>query len=127
MASRQDADTVVADVKAGQDFGQLARERSLAPTGKINGGDYGLVAKGMLPLEIEQTAFSMKTQELRVLPSSKGFHVFQTLDRRPAAPAQFAKVKDDLREALLQEKIKAALPDALRELRAKADIKTAVN
>jgi foldase protein PrsA len=128
LVGRQDeADKIVADVKAGKDFVAIAREKSLAPTGKVNGGDYGFVSKGMLPPEIEQIAFSMKADDLRVLPSAKGFHVLQALERRPAAPAEYAKVKDDLRELMLQDKIKAAMPDYLRELRAKAEIKTATN
>jgi len=125
VGTQKDADDVVAAVKGGADFKQLAREKSLAPTGKINGGDYGFVSKGMLPPEIEQVAFSLKPNELKVIPSDKGFHVLQALERRPSQPAQFAKVKDDLRELLLQEKIKAALPDYVKQLRAKADIKMA--
>lgn len=125
VATQKDADDVVAAVKGGADFQQLARDKSLAPTGKINGGDYGFVSKGMLPPDIEQVAFSLQPKELKVIPSDKGFHVLQALERRPAKPAQFAKVKDDLREMMLQEKIKAALPDYVKQLRAKADIKMA--
>jgi foldase protein PrsA len=118
-----EADKIVAAVKGGADFQQLAREKSIAPTGKINGGDYGFVSKGMLPAEIDEIAFAMKPKELRVIPSPKGYHILQALERRPAEPAEFAKVKEDLRELILQEKIKAVLPAYLRELRAKADIK----
>jgi foldase protein PrsA len=120
-----DAKQIVADVNGGKDFAAIATEKSIAPTGKMNGGDYGFVSKGMLPPEIEDIAFSMKPNELRTIPSAKGFHILQALDRRPAQPAEFAKVKDDLRELLLQEKIKAALPAYLRDLRSKADIKPA--
>lgn len=123
VAKKDEADQIVLDVKGGKDFSAIAKEKSIAPTGKLNGGDYGFVSKGMLPPEIEQVAFAMKPGEVRVLPSGKGYHILQALERRPAEPAQFAKVKDDLRELLLQEKIKAALPDYLRGLRSKADIK----
>lgn len=123
VEKQADADKVVADVKAGGDFGAIARERSIAPTGKINGGDYGMVSKGMLPPDIEAIAFAMKPNELRIVPSQRGFHVLQALERRPAAAAEFAKVKDDLRDVMMQEKVKAVLPDYLRSLRAKADIK----
>lgn len=123
IEKKDDADQIVLDVKHGADFSKIAKEKSLAPTGKLNGGDYGFVSKGMLPPEIEKVAFEMKPGDLRVLPSAKGYHILQSLERRPAEPAQFAKVKDDLRELLLQDKIKTALPDYLRDLRTKADIK----
>lgn len=125
VATQKDADDIVAAVKGGADFTQLAREKSMAPTGKINGGDYGYVSRGMLPADIEEIAFSLKPKEIKVIPSDKGFHVLQALDRRAAKPAQFGQVKDDLREALLEQKVKAALPDYVKELRGKADIKMA--
>jgi foldase protein PrsA len=122
VATEAEAKQIVDQVKAGADFKKLAAEKSLAPTGKINGGDYGFVVKGMLPAEIEQIAFSMKPNELRIVPSEKGQHVLQALERRPAAPAKFDAVKDELKDILLQQKIKEALPSYLAELRKKADI-----
>lgn len=123
LKTEAEAKEIVQKVRAGGDFKDLAKEKSLAPTGKLSGGDYGFVTKGMLPPDIEELAFAMKKDDLRILPTPKGFHVLQALERRPAVPAEFAKVKEDLREMLLQEKIKAALPDFLRDLRAKAEIK----
>jgi parvulin-like peptidyl-prolyl isomerase len=77
----------------------------------------------MLPPDIENVAFSLKKDEMKVFSSGKGWHILQALERRPPEPAAYAKVKDALRQALLQEKIKAVLPEFKRELRQKADIK----
>lgn len=118
-----EAKEIVDKVKGGADFRALAKEKSLAPTAQL-GGDYGVVSRGMLPEDIEAIAFQMKQDELRTLPSAKGWHVLQALEKRPAAPAEFGKVKDDLRDMLLQQKIRQALPDYLKELRQKAEIKT---
>ncbi|MDE2510612.1 MAG: peptidyl-prolyl cis-trans isomerase [Elusimicrobia bacterium] len=123
VAAESDANEIVAKVKAGADFKALAREKSLAASGKAAGGDYGFVARGMLPAEIEEIAFSMKPGEIRVVPGPRGSHVLQVLETRPAKPAVYAEVKDDLRDMLLSEKIKAAAPQYLQELRSKADIK----
>jgi parvulin-like peptidyl-prolyl isomerase len=95
----------------------------LAASGKAAGGDYGFVARGMLPAEIDDIAFAMKTGEIRIVPGPRGFHVLQVLEKRPAKVAVFAEVKDDLRDMLLAEKIKKAAPEYLAELRHKADIK----
>lgn len=123
VKTQAEADDVVKQIKAGADFEKLAAEKSLAPTGKLKGGDYGFVSKGMLPPEVDQLAFSLKTGELRVMPSKKGFHVFQALELRPAKPAKFSEVREELRDMLLAEKIKAVLPAYLQELREKADVK----
>ncbi len=119
-----EASDVVAKIKAGADFKALAREKSLAASGKAAGGDYGFVARGMLPAEIDDIAFSMKTGEIRVVPGPRGRHVLQILEKRPAKAAVFSEIKDALRDMLLAEKIKKAAPDYLAELRRRADLKT---
>ena len=124
VATDAEAADIVAKIKAGADFKALAREKSLAASGKAAGGDYGFVARGMLPEDIDDVAFSMKTGEIRVVPGPRGRHVLQILGTRPAKAATFSEVKDDLRDMLVAEKIKKAAPDYLAELRRKADIKT---
>ncbi len=122
VKTQADADEVVTRLRDGTDFGALARQRSLAATGRLNGGDYGFVSRGMLPEEIERVAFDMKAGEVRVVPSAKGFHILQVTDQRPSQPARYEAAKDELRDLLLAEKMKSALPAYLRELRRRADI-----
>ncbi len=124
VATEAQAEKIVAQIKAGADFAKLAREDSLAASGKSAGGDYGFVPHGMLPAEIDAVAFAMKPGEIRIVPGERGAHILQVLARRPAQPAVFDQVKDDLRAALLSEKIKAVAPTYMASLRAKADIKT---
>lgn len=123
VADEKDALEIIQKLKGGSDFKALAREKSLAPTGKINGGDYGFVARGMLPPELEEIAFSMKAKDIKMVPGAHGVHILQVLGQKPAVPAEYSKIKDELRELLLSEKIKAAIPAYLQELRRKADIK----
>jgi foldase protein PrsA len=123
VATEAEANDIVAKIKGGADFKALAREKSLAASGKAAGGDYGFVARGMLPPEIDEIAFTLKAGEIRVVPGPRGRHVLQVLETRPAKPAKFAEVKDDLRDMMMAEKIKKAAPEYLAELRRKADLK----
>ncbi len=123
-ADETQAKALVAKIKGGADFKALARESSLAASGKAAGGDYGFVAKGMLPAEIEGIAFAMKPGDIKIVPGPRGSHILQVLEARAAKPASFAEVKDDLRDMLVAEKIKKAAPEYLAGLRRKADIKT---
>jgi len=116
---------VIAKAKAGADFAAMARERSLAASGKAAGGDYGFVARGMLPPEIDAVAFALKPGELKMIPGPRGQHVLQAVKLRAAKAAVFDEVKEDLREMILAEKIKKEAPDFLQELRRKAEIKSA--
>jgi parvulin-like peptidyl-prolyl isomerase len=122
VKTEAEAKDVVAKLKEGADFSALARARSLAPTGRY-GGDYGFVPREMLPEEIGEIVFSMKDGELRAVPSAQGFFVLKVSGRKPSRPAKFEEVKDDLRDVLLQGKMKAVLPEYLQGLRRKAEIK----
>lgn len=122
VKTEAEAKELAGKIKAGADFGALAREKSLAASGKAAGGDYGFVSRGMLPPEIDEIAFSLQPEEIRVVPGPRGQHLLQALATRPAKPAAYEEVKEDLRELLLGEKIKKAAPQYLRELRAKADV-----
>ncbi|MCR4296430.1 MAG: peptidyl-prolyl cis-trans isomerase [Elusimicrobia bacterium] len=119
-----EAAEIVAKVKGGADFKTLARDKSLAASGKAVGGDYGFVSRGMLPPEIDEVAFSLKAGEIKIVPGPRGHHILQVVAKRPAAEASFAEVKDDLREMLLADKLKDASQSFILELRRKADIKT---
>lgn len=119
-----EANEIVAKIKGGADFQTLARERSLAASGKAAGGDYGFVSRGMLPPEIDEVAFSLKAGEVKVVPGPRGQHILQVVEKRAAQAASFDEVKEDLREMLLAEKLKDASQPYLLELRRKADIKT---
>ena len=122
VKTEPEAKEIVAKVKAGDDFKKLAAEKSLAPTGKLKGGDYGYITRGVLPPEIDEIAFAMKDEELRVVETERGWHVLQAVAHRAGKPAEFASVEDDIRDLLLTEKVKAVLPDYLQELRKAAAI-----
>ncbi|MBI5245693.1 MAG: peptidyl-prolyl cis-trans isomerase [Elusimicrobia bacterium] len=119
-----EANELAAKIKGGADFTVLAREKSLAASGKAAGGDYGFVSRGMLPPEIDAVAFGLNPGEIKIVAGPRGQHLLQAVEKRPSSPAVFAEVKDDLREMLLAEKIKDASGPFLLELRRKADIKT---
>lgn len=122
VKDEKEAQALVRQIQAGADFQTLAREKSLAASGKAAGGDYGFVSRGMLPPEIDQIAFALKPGELKTVPGPRGQHILQAVELRAAKPAAFDDVKEDLRELLLTEKIKKAAPAFLQELRRKAEI-----
>lgn len=113
---------LVKKIAGGAEFAALAKEHSLAASGKAAGGDYGFVSRGMLPPEIDEIAFGLKPGEVKVVPGPRGQHILQAVELRAAKPAVYDEVKEDLRELLLTDKIKKAAPAYLQDLRRKADI-----
>lgn len=122
VKTKADGEAILKQLEGGDDFTKLAKEKSLAPSAQGNGGDDGFVVKGVLPADLEQAAFAMKAGERRIVAAGKAYNVVEAGERRKAVPAEFSKVKDDLKEMMIGQKVKEALPELVDELRRKATI-----
>lgn len=70
-------------VKAGEDFGTLARLYSQDPGSAREGGDLGFVDRSSLVKEFAAVAFKLKVGEISpVVETEYGFHVLQVIERR---------------------------------------------
>ena len=76
----------------GEDFGKVAREISIDPTAKQNGGDLDWFSRGRMIPEFDQVAFAMKDGEIsQPVQTQFGWHVIKVLGRRTAEqPSQEA-------------------------------------
>lgn len=123
-ATQREADGFLTALRSGADFGALASEVSLDAATKARGGDMGFVVRGVLQPEIEKQAFDRKPGETFSVPMSSGFALIKVEERREAKPPKLKDVRDDIRRALMAEKITAAWPGYLKELREKAKYET---
>jgi foldase protein PrsA len=123
VATEKEASDFLLAIKAGADFAMLADNVSLDRATKGKGGDLGLISRGMLQPEIEKVIFALKPGEVSApIRVQNGFQLFKVSEIRPAKPAVFDEIKDDLRRAMLADKISKAWPAAMQELRDKAKI-----
>ncbi len=80
LGTKADADKVLAQLKAGKKFADLAKQFSTDETSRDNGGDLGWLPKGMMPPEFEAVAFQLQPgQTSGVVSSALGFHIIQVL------------------------------------------------
>jgi parvulin-like peptidyl-prolyl isomerase len=81
--TRSKAEDVLKRVKAGEDFGALAKEFSTDPGSKDKGGELGWFKHGMMVKPFEEAAFGMQPgQTSDVIETPFGFHIIQTEERR---------------------------------------------
>jgi parvulin-like peptidyl-prolyl isomerase len=109
------------ELRAGADFSEVADRHSDCAG---NGGDLGWFPRGEMVDEFDNVAFSMETGATSgIFRSEFGFHIVKVLERKPAGIRPFAEVKDQIEQALLQQKREKALEDHLDRLRAAAEIR----
>jgi len=77
------AQSLLDSIKAGADFGTLAKQYSEDPGSAVKGGDLGFVQRGVFYPEFEAAAFALEDGELSgVIESPVGFHIIQLMERR---------------------------------------------
>lgn len=120
--TEEEAKAIKAQLDAGADFAALAKEKSTEPGAKESGGDLGTFGRGRMVPEFENAAFALKKNEISApVKTQFGWHVIQVLDIQGEAP-DFAKMKDEVRKQMVDQKVQEQFPDWLAGLREKAKI-----
>ena len=85
-AARARADSILARLQAGDDFGELARRFSDDPATKDKGGDLGTFGRGTMLQNFENASFALKPGEYAPSPvrTEVGYHVIQCIEHVPA-------------------------------------------
>ena len=108
----------------GEDFEKLARENSEDGAAKQTGGEMTIV-RGMpqLPQLFEETAFSLKTNQISDIISTQfGFHLLKMIERIPAGKAKLEEASPDIRDYLEGQKIQQMMPSLIARLRKDAGV-----
>ena len=117
---RGKAEKILKKLKDDQDFADLAREYSDGPT-KNKGGDLGYLRMGQIDKRFESKIFALKKGEITdVIETDYGFHIFKVTDIKPETILAFEKVKDKIRQFLIEEKSKQEADLYAKKLREKA-------
>jgi len=120
VRSEEEAKAIIAKLKDGGDFAQLA-QGTVDRGSAAQGGDLGYFTKGRMVPEFEAAAFALKPGETTQAPvqSQFGWHIIRVEDRRPAKPESFEQMEPKLRK----EMVDAIYTKAVEEARAGAEVK----
>jgi len=113
VETEDEAKAVVAELKKGADFAELAKSKSKDP-GSADGGDLGYFTKDQMVPEFSEVAFKLDKGALsEPVKSQFGWHVIKVEDKRDRQPPEFDKVKEQL-ENYLVRRSQSALITKLR-------------
>jgi len=107
-----EANDVLAKLKAGADFAELAKTRSKDTGSASSGGDLGWADRSVFVTAFADALFSMKKDELSgPVKTEFGYHVIQLQDVQPEVVKPLADVQGVLEEDLRGEKASKVFAD----------------
>lgn len=120
---KQEAEQILQELKAGADFAEMARKKSIDFASVQQGGALGWVVRGQLPPALEDAVFALEINELSpVVETYFGYHIVKITDRKEATPAELDETLTQLIE--LQLKLERAdIQAVFWELQQKAEIR----
>lgn len=122
QAAKAEAEALLAQIKAGADFEEIARKSSDCPSAP-QGGDLGFFRRGQMVAEFETAAFALKPGELSgVVETSFGYHIIRLEERKDAGTVPESEAAGQIREHLVSKKTEEAVEQRLKQLRADAKI-----
>lgn len=120
VKSKEEAQKVLQRLKAGEDFGKIAKEKSLDPGSARNGGDVGFFSSGQMVPEFESAASRLKVGETSQPVKTKfGYHVIRVTDKKVGQPVDFDKVRNLIYQRLSAEKQKGIFDSYIEDLKQK--------
>nr|WP_232505023.1 peptidylprolyl isomerase [Rubrivivax gelatinosus] len=118
VETEDQAKALIAQIKAGASFEELAKKNSKDPGSGENGGDLDFAKPDAYVPEFSQAMVALKKGEMTETPvkSQFGWHIIRLDDTREAQFPAFEEVKDQLKQRMEQ----ASLQQYQEELRKKA-------
>jgi peptidyl-prolyl cis-trans isomerase D len=124
---RAKAEGLLAQIKAGGDFAELARANSADPASASKGGDLDFFGKGRMVPEFEAVAFSLPVGQMSDLVRTQyGFHIIKVTDKKAAEVQPLDAVRPQITEQLKFERAQTRVQDLATaiaaELKTPADL-----
>ena len=104
-------------IKAGEDFGEVAKEVSEDPGSGPQGGELGWFAHGQMVPEFDKASFALNPGELsEPVKTQFGWHLIQLEEKKAAGQKPLDEVKDQIRTRLAQDEASGKVQEALEQV-----------
>lgn len=124
---RAELESIRAEIVAGADFGEIARERSQGPSAS-NGGELGVFGRGQMVPEFEDRAFSLEVGEIsEVFETQFGYHIMQVTERIAPQTRTFEESMPAIEQFLIEERRNTGAQEYVTELRESAEVEELIS
>lgn len=121
-AAQAKADDLLAQIRKGTSFEDLAKKNSDGPTA-AQGGDLGYFKRGTLAKELEDKTFAMKPGDVSdVIRTKQGFVILKVAEHQMAGVPPLSEIEPKVQDAIYMQKLQPALRAYLQKLREDAYI-----
>jgi len=119
---RPSAERARAEIAGGDAFADAARRHAREPGG-VPGGLQAELARDELPTAFTDTIFRLRPGEVSaVIEAEYGFHIFQVVERLPAAEVPLAEARAEIARRLTRERADARLAELVAEARGRYNV-----
>jgi len=116
-AAQAKADDLLAQLRKGASFDELAKKNSDGPTA-AQGGDLGYFKRATLAKELEDKTFAMKPGDVSdVVRTKQGFVILKVTEHQQAGVPPLSQIEGKVQDALYMQKLQPALRAYLQKLR----------
>jgi peptidyl-prolyl cis-trans isomerase SurA len=120
------AQELLARARAGEDFQQLARQHSAAPS-RANGGDIGQIAKGDMNPALEKIAFQLPVGGVsEPTKVAEGYRIVKLVAKTDGSTTPYDAAKDRVRDKIMLSRYEKEYDNYMTELRKGASIELRV-
>ncbi len=114
------AEDLLAQLKAGADFAELAEEHSEDPGSASEGGEIGWITRGQTVENFEKTAFSLEPGTLSdVITTEYGFHIIEVVEKEQARLQPFEEVREQIIDEARRQQVVYKVQELADQARAR--------
>ena len=115
--AKKRAEEILAQIKKGKSFAEMAKAYSEDEATKEKGGDLGYFPRGTMVKPFDDAVFSMKKGEVKGPVRTRfGWHIIQLADVKPAHDKPLKEVKAEIAKKILNQKVTAKLWEKANEI-----------
>jgi len=104
--AKKQAEELLAKVKGGADFAELAKKFSEDEGSRDRGGDLDFFGREQMVPEFSEAAFSLEPGQVSDLVKSNfGYHIIKVAEKRPASTRPFEEVRTQIEDQLKWERV----------------------